>query len=277
MLSAMLDFVTIAVSFPALPFTVAVAVSTVFWVVSLVAGLDLGTDGADGVVDGALDGAVDGALDGAVDGAADAVGDGLIDGATDGVADGVADGIEPDSSFEVAAFLASVFRFGKVPITVWLSLFTLWGWVVAFVGGWLLRSPLLVFLPNWPGNLVVLAVATVAGVVLAGVTSRPLEPVYRSHGGRNRSSLVGEVAEITTSRVDGRFGQARIELGSDDLVVQVRCDRPNPLTRGTRALVVQFDAGRDAFVVEPLEDPKVSSRDRARDTTVRRATGLTDH
>ena len=60
MLSAMLDFFTIAVSFPALPYTVAVAVSTTFWVVSLVAGIDFGADGADGALDGALDGAGDG-------------------------------------------------------------------------------------------------------------------------------------------------------------------------------------------------------------------------
>ena len=130
------------------------------------------------------------------------------------------------------AVVASVLGLGKVPLTVWLSLFSLWAWVVAFLGGWLLRSPLGVFVPVWPGNLAVLVLAGAVGVVFARVTSRPLEPLYRRHGGRDRASLVGEVAEITTSRVDGRFGQARVEVGSDDLVVQVRCDRAEPARPG---------------------------------------------
>ena len=269
MLRTMLDFFTIAITMPALPFTVAVLFSTVFWLVSLVGGLDFGGEGADGVLDGVTDG-----VDGAVDGAADAAADAAFDGAADGIgeaADGASDTV---SGLTGPALVASVLGLGKVPITVWVSLFALWGWAVAFVGGWLLRSPLIVFVPAWPANTVVLLIATVAGVVLARLTSRPLEPVYRSHGGRKRASLVGEVAEITTSRVDAKFGQARIEIGGDDLVVQVRCDGANPLVRGSRALVVEFDSGRDAFVVEPLEksNQKSTIQDVARSRTGARIT-----
>ena len=185
----MIDFLTIAITFPALPFTVAVAASTAFWLFSLATGLDFGLEGVEGAVEGPTEAAVDGAVEADVD---------------------------PGSGFDGLALVATVFRIGKVPITLWLSLFTLWGWVVAFVGGWLLRSPLLVLFPAWPGNIGALLIATVAGVVFAAITSRPFEPLYRNHGGRKRESLVGEVAEITTSRVDDRFGQARTEVGTDD-------------------------------------------------------------
>lgn len=245
----MSDFLLLTTSLPAAPFALAVALSLAYWVVALVGGLDLGLEAADGAAAGAgeaLEGALDGAADGLVDGALDAAAD-----AADAVVDGAA---EAGQAVGGAAALASVLRLGRVPLTVWLSLFSLWGWVLSFVAGWALLHPLQGSVPAWLGAGGGLVGAALGGALLAGFTSRPLEAFFRSHHGRDRGSLVGEVAEITTSRVDARFGQARLSLGGDDLVVQVRNDRPeNGLGRGGRALVVGFDREREAYVVEPID------------------------
>jgi hypothetical protein len=203
--SAMLEFLAIAFSFPALPFTVGVVLSTVFWLISLF-GFELGEEGLE---------------------------------------------LADDPSGWAA--LASLAKVGSVPLTVWLALFSLWSWGIAFVGGWALPEA------NPWVDLGIGALAIVGGLVLARVSSRPLAPLFATHGAEERDRIVGEVAEITTSRVDRRFGQARIESGSDDWTVQVRCDGPNTLHRGDRALVVQFDAVRDAFVVEPLGESTITT------------------
>jgi hypothetical protein len=213
----MVEFFTIATSLPAAPFAALTVLSAGWWVLALVAGIDL-----------------DGAAEGAVDGAADAVADGVG-----------AEGPPPLTTMMTR----------YVPITAWAALFSGWGWIVAFTIGWSLRHPLLAGVPGAVGSYGGLLASAVAAAALARLSARPLAPFFRSQPGRLRSSLVGEIAEITTSRVDRRFGQARLMAGNDDLVLQVRCDRAdNALSRGTHALLVGFDPKRDAFVVEPAHD-----------------------
>ncbi|MEZ4238768.1 MAG: hypothetical protein R3F59_21975 [Myxococcota bacterium] len=97
------------------------------------------------------------------------------------------------------------------------------------------------------------AAAVLLGALGARVATRPLEPLFRVAHARSREALLGEAAEITTGRVDARFGQARLTVDGDELLVQVRCDQPDTgLRRGAEALVVAFDPRREAFVVEAL-------------------------
>ena len=62
------------------------------------------------------------------------------------------------------------------------------------------------------------------------------------------------ICTITTGHVDDGFGQATIEDGPDVLNISVRCDRTGVLTRGSKALVVDFDSTRQAYVVEPASE-----------------------
>jgi hypothetical protein len=49
------------------------------------------------------------------------------------------------------------------------------------------------------------------------------------------------------------FGQATIEDGGDVLVIPVRCDKTG-LVRNDKALIIDFDTDRHAYVVEPVTD-----------------------
>jgi hypothetical protein len=81
---------------------------------------------------------------------------------------------------------------------------------------------------------------------------------------RERSSLLGETCEVSTGRVDDQFGQGTAMIGGDDLLFQIRCAGQNGLKRGDKALIVSFDAKRQAFVIEPLSAP---GRQPSSDTT----------
>ena len=56
----------------------------------------------------------------------------------------------------------------------------------------------------------------------------------------------------STLRVTSSFGQAEVDGSS--LLVQVRAEEPNALTRQSRALIYEYDAAREAFLVSPIED-----------------------
>jgi hypothetical protein len=107
---------------------------------------------------------------------------------------------------------------------------------------------------------VVLVSSGLVGLVAARLGAQPLVPVFQQASGRERASLIGEVARVRTGRVDDRFGQAEVHVGGDHLVVEVRDDvAGRAVERGAEVLLVSFDRQRDAFVVEPLTGPEEAS------------------
>ena len=240
-------FVDIVLTAPTVVFTLGLGIALLYWTMVILGAVDIEMfDVADGVLDGALD-----SLDGALDGAEAAV-EGAVDGASEGAAEAASSGLSP------LVFLANILRIGRVPLTVSLSAFTLWGWLTSFCLTWLffwLVSPVsfLVFV------IASLLATAVVAAALTNVSVRPLEPIFESSHGRERRSLLGEQCVVTTGRVDAHFGQATTTLQSDDLLFQVRCDTDNPLRRGDIALIVHWDEAREAFVVEPLAPARIAS------------------
>ncbi len=256
-------FVEIILGFPTVLFTVPLALAVAYWLFAIVGAVDLEIfDGIDGALDGAVDGAVDGIVDAAVEGVADAAADAVADAAADAVAEGASEAAEGASGVAgPLLLLASILRLGKVPVTVSLTVFTLWGWLTGFLLTWVYKNVFgMGIIPQTAFSVGALLLAVVMGLAITNVAVRPLEPVFKMAHGRKRSSLFGESAELTTGRVDPNFGQATLQLEGDDLVIQVRCDRPgNGLIRGDQVLIVNYDARREAYVVEPLAGIKLTS------------------
>jgi hypothetical protein len=83
---------------------------------------------------------------------------------------------------------------------------------------------------------------------------RPLNPIFKLRSGKANRDYVGALCSITTGQVNASFGQATIEDGGTVLVIAVCCDKPELLKRGDRALIIDFDPDRHAYVVEPAND-----------------------
>jgi hypothetical protein len=101
---------------------------------------------------------------------------------------------------------------------------------------------------------VILPAALVAALPLAGLIVRPLAPIFEIHEGRSRHQYIGHVCTILTGPVDEKFGDATIDDGGTRLVVQVRTDAKGKLDRGDKALIIEFDNERQAYLVEPSAD-----------------------
>jgi hypothetical protein len=137
---------------------------------------------------------------------------------------------------------------GDVPVTISVSLIALLAWVTS-----LLASHYLVTGGGWPTVLVLVA-AVVIALPVAALLIRPIAPVFAIREGKYNADYVGHACTITTGRVDDGFGQATIEDGGTVLIIAVRCDQPGKLARGDRALIIEFDRERQAYVVEPSAD-----------------------
>ena len=242
-------FLALLQTMPVVVFAVFSVLTLGYWLMVLVGAADIDVlDGISGKVDGIADGLLDGVVDGAVDGVVDGAVEGAVDGAVDGAADGVGDAAH--GSF-LGDFL-SLIGLGKVPVTILLSLFSLLGFFLAASTRHFL-DPLL---PDWGAALVASGVATVGGVALAALITRPLHPIFEDktaeQGGK---AFIGRTCFVTIG-VDEKGGQVRVD---DRAFVSVRCVG-HTLERGEEAVITGQDED-GIYVVEPIKALLPSTQD----------------
>ena len=158
-----------------------------------------------------------------------------------------------ESGGGLVGILASLGLAG-VPLTVSFSFLVLFAWVIALLGN-LYLLPL--FGTGLLGALVDTAWglgALVVSLPLASRVVRPLRPLFAVHGAVSKSSYVGKPCTITSGSVDARFGQARIEHDGSDALLSVTCPEENQLTKGDRALIVDYAPEQDSYSVMPYPD-----------------------
>jgi hypothetical protein len=241
-------------SFPTVIFTILMVAVVLYWLLVIVGALDLDfLGGGDGAADGAggdLGGHDLGGHDVGGDPGGGEIGDHGGDVGDHGgdAGDHGGDGHHAHGSGFGA--LLSALGLRNAPITVIFSLIVFFAWTLSIVGSTYLARPL-ARLPGWLGNTLLVVVALVLAMLAASIASRPLGRIFVTHQAPSRRSLVGRTCTVTTGTVTGEFGQASVEDGMAGMVLQVRCDRENPLRRGDRARLVAFDAKREAFLVEP--------------------------
>lgn len=205
-----------SLQFPTVVFTIGLGIALVFWLSVLLGALDLD----------------------------------LFGGGADG-ADGGGDGGDGADGGDGGGGLWYGLGLGTVPITISVSVILLVGWI-----GSLLAMEYVV--PSFSNASwlppALLPVMIIVALVLAGFLVRPLAPFFAFKQGKFNSEYVGHTCTITTGSVDAGFGQAIIEDGGTVLDIPVRCDRPGRFARGDKALIIDFDPDRQAYVVEPSTD-----------------------
>jgi hypothetical protein len=232
------ELATASLEFPTVVFTIVLGIVLVYWLFVLVGALDIDLFGGDVDIDvsGAAKGIGDVLTGGAKGGAeafhADAGGD--VDAGADGDVDG--------------GGLWHGLGLGDVPVTISVSLIVVTSWCGSLLvmhyaggtGGWL--------------RLVVLVVAVLVALPIAALLVRPLAPVFAVKEGKSNADYIGHSCTISTGSVDDNFGQATVEDGGTVLVIQVRHGERGKLARGDKALIIDFDKVRQAYVVEPSAD-----------------------
>ena len=73
---------------------------------------------------------------------------------------------------------------------------------------------------------------------------------------------MGKVCTVITLKVDRTFGQAELDDGGSSLLLQARCFKENELTRGSRALIFDYDMKEDIFHVVPFTGALDESTDK---------------
>lgn len=170
----------------------------------------------------------------------------------DGVdaADGADGGTDVGDAGVIAGIMAALGIAG-IPITVWGSVLVLLSWLLCMIA-MQFAAPLL------PGGVAGYALAGLVGFVsflvggfVASRLVRPLRKVYVTEKAPRRSSLVGRRCTVLSAHVDATSGRGEIDDGGSGFIAEIRCDRPNDLTRGSIAVVFDYDPIEGIFHVAP--------------------------
>jgi hypothetical protein len=226
-----------SVRFPTVIFTIGLGICLVYWLFVLLGALDIDLLGAEHAGE-----------------ATKGIGDAITGGAKGGAEalKGVGHDVGHDHDVDVDGGFWEALGLASVPLTISISVIMLVCWCASLMamhyGGNSIGS-----LGGWLPAIVLLAVV-ILGIPIAGLLVRPLGPVFEVKEGKRNRDYVGHTCTITTGSVDDDFGQATIEDGGTVLVIPVRCDRKGALGRGHKALVIDFDEARAAYVVEPTPE-----------------------
>lgn len=246
----MAEVFVLALSFPSVVFTVLLGVVLIYWSFVMVGVIHIG-EGSEGALDGHIDGASKGLLEGAVDhvghGHAD-VGDFGADGDID-LPDGD-DGGEPHGAL---AAIMSALHLRSVPATVVFSLIITFAWLVSVVAMQSVTR-LVPALLGAPLSLGVLLASLILALPLTSIAARPLAKVFAPKHAPAKADFIGRTCVVRTGTVTSKFGEATLADGGAGLVVRVRVEGEKQLGRGEQALIVDYDAERETYLVEPMRD-----------------------
>ncbi len=227
--------------FPTVVFTIGLGIALIYWLFVLLGALDIDLFGAGDAAAAAKGGgaAIGDALTGGSKGGAEAL-KGLKVGGDGHGGDGGGGGV------------LDALGLTSVPITISMSAIFLLGWIGSLLGmhygARVLGGGGSAWLPALVCLVVVILVLPAAGLVV-----RPLRSVFELKDAKRNRDYVGHTCTITTGQVDADFGQAMIDDHGTVLVIPVRCDRPDAFGRGHRALIIDFDEEREAYLVEPAD------------------------
>ncbi len=249
-----------AFSMPTAIFSVLLGLMLLYWLAVILGLFDL--EIFEGLFEGAVEGAVEGVAEGMVEGVAEGMAEGMAEGVAEGMAEGMAEGATEgvtegatggsvDGALGGRPGCLGLLAVGEVPVTISGTMLIVFAWLFSYGGATLLAKV------GAAGTLVAAGLGLGAFALAVAATSlaiRPLRKLFRMAPVTLRRDLVKRICKLTTLRVDEKFGQA--EVDDDDgaaLLVQVRCQRKNDMTRGDRAVIYQYDAAHEVFWIAPLD------------------------
>ena len=243
------------VTFPGAMYTVLLGVVTLYWISMLLGAVDLDLLG--GAEHGGTEAAAEGALDGhgAGDGHLDHGGDIDHGGDVDHGEAEVGEAEHGDADHGDDGVLSSLGALGlrKLPMTVSVSLLVIWGWLVSVLGALTLAEPASRYLSPGVFRALLFAVAALSSLKLASVSARPIAPLFVANKASRREHLVGKLAEVSTGRLDARFGQVLVSDGGAGLLIDARHEGGDALKRGDRVIVTSWEPERGLVLVEPID------------------------
>lgn len=141
---------------------------------------------------------------------------------------------------------------GKVPLSLIISVWAIYGWMLGMGGELLLKPALAGIMPAWLYPLLAIVPIILVALAATGWTVRPLRKVFALADAVQNSDLVGRQVTITSRTVDASFGRAVALVTGSEVILDCICREGVSLKRDDQAVVVEYRADRNLYLVAPL-------------------------
>ncbi len=142
--------------------------------------------------------------------------------------------------------------YGKVPVTIIVSIFTFLAWMLCMAGEFWLRAPLSAMISGPLFSLALFPAATIPSLIVTGYLVRPLRGIFNQHVEHGEEGLVGRMVRITSRTADREFGTATCDNAGAGILMNVVCRDGVTLIRDDMAVVVEYDSSKQVYHIAPF-------------------------
>ena len=156
-----------------------------------------------------------------------------------------------------AGFSGLLYNLGLsgVPLPLSISLWLIFAWVpTLYASQWLMPQLVDGGIFSWLIGIAILLISIAITLPVTVIAIKPLVRFYITHEAPSNQSICGKICEITTLEVTESFGQAALEDGGAGLILKVRSKTPNQLKKGSKALIVEYDAQDSSYWILESEE-----------------------
>ena len=147
-----------------------------------------------------------------------------------------------------------------VPLTIIVSLISLFGWLFSYYIVYFLFDPIIDTFFRFIFGVPALLVSLTGAVFVTAFLIKPIRPLFQKMQQEHQKNVLGQVAIVRTSRVDDKFGEAVLEDGGAGLILKVRTRGDDVLNKNDRVVLFEYNEVENTYrVVSEEEFHKIKS------------------
>ncbi|GAA6153634.1 DUF1449 domain-containing protein [Pseudoteredinibacter isoporae] len=150
--------------------------------------------------------------------------------------------INPDNGLSTPDVLAGLMlRFGLVgvPVTIIMSLISLFGWLVCYYIVHFLFGVIPDGILRYLAGIPVLIGSLYVAVMITAILIKPLRPLFQKAQQQTVKHVLGQTAIVRTSKVDKDFGEVVLEDGGAGLILKARATGDAVYSKGDRVVLLE--------------------------------------
>jgi len=161
------------------------------------------------------------------------------------------------SSPDVLSGLMLRYGLSGVPLTIIISIMSLFGWFVCFVFVHYMFAITPEGLYRLMAGISILGSSAYIALLVTSVVVKPVRPLFANINQEPMKHIVGQTVTVRTSVVDNDFGEAMLDDGGAGLILKIRTKGDDRFSKGDR--VVLLERLNDSNVYRVISEQEFSA------------------
>jgi len=153
--------------------------------------------------------------------------------------DGDIDSFDSAEAQTGLAGLLLKFGLGGVPLTITISILSLFGWLLCYYASYFVSKYLSSTLLNLVASVVIFILATYLSVLVTAQVIKPIRKLFARLNVNETKHILGQIVVVRSSIVDQQRGEAFMNDGGAGLLLNVRTTGDEKFTKGEEVVVIE--------------------------------------